>query len=148
MVMPGYAAGPAGRHTVASGGGRVGIQRLTSLFRESRTAVLGPGRYETLHLVGEIDEVPVVTFTASWEHCEIDVNAPAAAYVKTIANGLAESHGWETDEICDYLLDRPGTKPTWTRQTLRTVIDDWTPGEQVPATATAAPATAALAQPR
>ena len=97
---------------------------LTQLFQESRTAVLGPGRYETLHVVGEIDTIPVVTFTASWGHESIDLNAPGAAYVRTIATGLAETHGWETSEVCDYLLDRPGVQPAWSRRTLRAAIDE------------------------
>ncbi|MEO5744616.1 MAG: hypothetical protein ABIQ53_08530 [Terracoccus sp.] len=74
---------------------------LSSLFRESRTAVLGPGRYETLHVVGEIDDLPVVTFTASWEHHDVALSAPVAAYLRTIATGLAEAHGWSPEQSCD-----------------------------------------------
>ena len=91
---------------------------LASLFRESRTAVLGPGRYETLHVVDDIDQVPVVTFTASWEHGAAALNAPAAAYLRTIATGLTEAHGWTAERSCDYLLGRPGVAPTWSRASL------------------------------
>ncbi len=95
---------------------------LSDLFLESRTAVLGPGRYETLHVVGEIDAVPVVTFTASWAHREVELNAPVAAYLRTIATGLAESHGWGPDEVCDYLSARPGITPAWSRETLAAAL--------------------------
>ena len=95
---------------------------LDTLFRESRTAVLGPGRYETLHVVGEIDSVPVVTFTASWEHRAVALNAPVTAYVRTIALGLIESRGWSTRQVCDYLLARPGVTPTWTPATLLAAV--------------------------
>ncbi|WP_323095786.1 histone deacetylase [Intrasporangium sp. YIM S08009] len=97
---------------------------LSELFRESRTAVLGPGRYETLHVVGEVDAVPVVTFTASWEHASVELNPPVDAYLRTIATGLAESHGWDAPEICDYLLTRPGSAPTWTPDALADLVTD------------------------
>ncbi len=95
---------------------------MTALFRESRTAVLGPGRYETLHIVGEIDDLPVVTFTASWEHGHVALSAPVAAYLRTIATGLAEAHGWPPEQSCDYLLARPGVAPTWSRASLLAVL--------------------------
>lgn len=91
---------------------------LAELFAQSRTAVLGPGRYETLHLVQTHDGLPVVTFTASWEHRTTALNAPSPAYVRTIAAGLAEAHGWDLPAVCDYLLARPGVAPTWDRARL------------------------------
>ena len=95
---------------------------LRSLFRESRTAVLGPGRYETLHVVDEIDQVPVVTFTASWEHRTAALNAPVATYLRTIAAGLAEAHGFTAEQSCGYLLARPGVAPTWSRAALLAAV--------------------------
>ncbi len=95
---------------------------LADLFRESRTAVLGPGRYETLHVVGEIDGVPLVTFTASWAHREVELTPPVAAYLRTIATGLTESHGWGLEQVCDYLAARPGVSGAWSQQTLAEVL--------------------------
>ena len=95
---------------------------LRALFRESRTAVLGPGRYETLHVVAEIDDLPVVTFTASWEHRAVALRAPGAPYLRTIAAGLAEVTGWSAEQSCDYLLARPGVSPTWSRSSLLAVL--------------------------
>lgn len=91
---------------------------LTDLLADG-SAVLGPGRYESLHVVGEIEDAAVVTFTASWGPDEVPFNAPVAAYLATMARGLAESWGWETDRTVDYLLERPGIGPAWDRATLR-----------------------------
>ncbi|MEJ7831641.1 MAG: histone deacetylase [Nocardioides sp.] len=94
---------------------------LTDLLADGST-VLGPGRYESLHVVGEIEDAPVVTFTSSWQAHEIPYNAPVAAYLSTMARGLAEGWGWTTDQTVDYLLERPGIGPTWDRGTLREAL--------------------------
>lgn len=62
----------------------------------------GPGRYETLHLVGELDDLPVVTFTAPEGH-GLRPNAPAPSYRATISRGLRECHGLSATAIDDYL---------------------------------------------
>ncbi len=72
----------------------------------------GPGRYETLHVVGELDGHPVVTFTSS-EH-DLPHRAPTAPYLATMGRGLVEGHGWTASEVAHYLLDRPGIGPDWT----------------------------------
>ena len=82
--------------------------------------VLGPGRYETLHVVGEIDGAAVVTFTSS-VHDEMPLNPPQA-YVTTMASGLVDAHGLRVDEAVDYLLARPGCTPYWTREDLRRAV--------------------------
>ncbi len=83
--------------------------------------VLGPGRYETLHVVGEISGVAVVTFTSS-VHGEMPLNAPRPAYLATMARGLAATHHLGAAEVVDYLLARPGCTPTWTREALLDVV--------------------------
>ncbi len=82
---------------------------------------LGPGRYETLHVVGDIDEVPVVTFS-SHPSGELTLNAPRPAYLTMMARGLAEAHGLAADAITDYLLARPGCRPEWTRADVAEVV--------------------------
>lgn len=81
--------------------------------------VLGPGRYESLHVVGRIDDLPVVTFTAS---TPLPLNPPAPAYLATMARGIAETHGWGADEIADYLLTRPGVGDAWDPATVRSLL--------------------------
>ncbi len=62
----------------------------------------GPGRYETLRLVGELDGAPVLTFTAPEAHA-LTPNPPAAAYRAVIVRGLAECHGLSHRAAEDYL---------------------------------------------
>jgi hypothetical protein len=63
---------------------------------------LGPGRYETLHLAGELDGRPVVTFSAP-DVDQLGIRAPADAYVTTMARGLRDTHGLSSEEVVDYL---------------------------------------------
>lgn len=85
-------------------------------------ALLGPGRYERLLVVDEIDGVPVVTFTASWARDGIELNAPVAAYLVTMATGLREGHDLDDAAVVDYLLARPGARPRWTRAGLAAAL--------------------------
>ncbi len=90
---------------------------LTGLWADGH-ALLGPGRYERLLVVGELEEAPVVTFTASWARDDVELNAPVAAYLMTMAAGLREAHDLDEQAVVDYLLARPGARPRWTRATL------------------------------
>jgi hypothetical protein len=74
---------------------------LGAVLRDGRH-VVGPGRYETLHLVGELDGRPVVTFTAP-DVDALGVRPPADAYVRTLARGLHEAHGLAPTAAADYL---------------------------------------------
>jgi len=79
---------------------------LSEVFGSGRQ-VLGPGRYETLHLTGELDDRPVVTFSAD-DPESLEPGEPAAAYLATMARGLRHTHGLDDDEIADYLLGAVG----------------------------------------
>ncbi len=63
--------------------------------------VFGPGRYETLHLAGDLEGRPVVTFSAD-DLSALEPGEPAPAYVATMARGLRRSHGLADAEIVDY----------------------------------------------
>jgi hypothetical protein len=93
---------------------------LVRLVADGRL-VMGPGRYETLHVVGEIDHVPVVTFTSS-VHDEMELNAPRPAYLTMMARGLAEAHHLDAEQIVDYVFGRPGCRPGWTREDVCQVV--------------------------
>ena len=82
---------------------------------------LGPGRYESLHLVGELDGHPVLTFTAP-DPVLLQRNAPAEPYLVMIARGLSETHGLDVEEVVAYLADRPGAAPRWDRESLRPLV--------------------------
>lgn len=81
---------------------------------------LGPGRYESLHVVGRISDLPVVTFTAS---APLPLNPPVPAYLAMMARGIAETHGWGADQIADYLLERPGLGEDWDVNRLRELLE-------------------------
>ncbi|MBO1755120.1 histone deacetylase [Allobranchiibius sp. CTAmp26] len=91
---------------------------VAGLLAHAPVATLGPGRYETLHRVAELEGLPVVTFSAPWSIETAPLNAPSTAYLRRIADGLREAHEWSTDEVCDYLLACPGMRPTWDRESL------------------------------
>ena len=69
--------------------------------------VLGPGRYETLRVVGKLEGAPVVTFGCE-DPVALGLNPPAPAYVATIARGLRTVHGLTDAEISAYLVRCPG----------------------------------------
>jgi hypothetical protein len=66
---------------------------------------LGPGRYETLLHLGDHDAHPMLTFTAPWTAATIDHVPPSPAYLRTLAAGLREAHGWPDDRITRYFSD-------------------------------------------
>lgn len=79
---------------------------------ENRRHCYGPGRYETVHLVGELEGDPMLTFTAE-DPSDIPLNAPVPAYVETIARGLRITHGLSDDEAREHLRSRPGASSVW-----------------------------------
>jgi hypothetical protein len=87
----------------------------------ARRHVIGPGRYETLHLAGELDGRPVVTFSSS-DIESLGLRAPATPYVATIARGLRKTHHLADGEIVDYLLACPGVDLAWDRASLAEAV--------------------------
>lgn len=77
-----------------------------------RSWAYGDGRYETLHVVDEIDAVPVVTFTAP-ASAPLDYRAPSGAYLRVMGRGLAESHRWDAEQVAAYLLSCRGIGAGW-----------------------------------
>lgn len=70
-------------------------------------AVLGPGRYETMLLVGERDDLPMLTFTAPARQDHL-LAPPSPAYRTMLDQGLRETFDWGDAEIEDYLGGMPG----------------------------------------
>lgn len=75
---------------------------------------LGDGRYETVLRVGARNGHPMLTFTAPWRCGDVATTPPSPAYVRVIAAGLAEAHGWARERIGRYLAAAPGARGTWT----------------------------------
>ena len=68
--------------------------------------MLATGTYCELIHHGERDGHPMLSFTASRNRT--DFAPPSAAYLRVIGTGLRECHGLSTNEVVDYLHDRPG----------------------------------------
>ena len=93
---------------------------LSTVLAERRHSV-GPGRYESLHLVGELGGHPVITFTSP-DDAELPHNPPSEPYLAMVARGLRETHEHSEDELADYLLGCPGVSPHWSRDEVRELL--------------------------
>ena len=63
---------------------------------------VGPGRYETLVEVGLLDDAPMLLFTSPHGIDHVEHTRPSAAYLRTMAVGLKESHKWDDDQVSAY----------------------------------------------
>lgn len=97
---------------------------VQALLADDLIARLGEGRYETLHRVGEIDGLPVVTFSAPWSVATAPLNPPSTVYLRMIADGLRATHDWTISQTCDYLLAAPGVADGWDTATLASLMAD------------------------
>ncbi|MBN6040020.1 histone deacetylase [Amycolatopsis sp. 195334CR] len=83
-------------------------------------AELGPGRYETLLRLPVPDDghelAPVLTFTCPWTAGDQPLLAPSAAYLRMLAGGLRETHGWTPQQAGGYLATAPGAAGHWTAE--------------------------------
>jgi hypothetical protein len=99
-----------------------GIDHDLGELLEDGVVILGEGRYESLHVVGELDGEPVVTFTSPERMHATNHSQPSAAYLATMARGLMEGHGWDEDRVAAYLLERPGIG-AWDATEIRALFD-------------------------
>ncbi|WP_254207343.1 hypothetical protein [Nocardia alni] len=91
------------------------------VVRRDGVVRLGEGRYETLVYVGDVDGVPALTFTASWEPSRVELRKPSGRYLGMMSSGLRESHGWTDEQIHAYLVELPGIRGMWDSEELRAV---------------------------
>ncbi|MBF6547984.1 histone deacetylase [Nocardia brasiliensis] len=94
---------------------------LTTAIRCGRDP-LGPGRYETLSYAGTFEGHPILTCTAPWRHDALPGNAPAPTYLRHLAAGLIEAHGWSVEAAATYLATRPGADLAWTPRSLTDLL--------------------------
>lgn len=81
---------------------------------------VGPGRYETVVRLGDLDGVPMYTITHGTIGTPV---APTASYLRWIATGLVEAHAWTVDQVVDYLHAAPGVQLGWTPAALLSALD-------------------------
>ncbi|MFI5807529.1 hypothetical protein [Streptomyces sp. NPDC051561] len=96
---------------------------LTDVLTQGRAA-LGEGRYETLVCAGQVDDVPVLTFTAPWRMHEVPSVPPSPEYVRFLASGLLSSGTWGVGAIAAYVAASPGAAGHWSEQALVDLIRD------------------------
>ena len=84
-------------------------------------AVAERGPYRHVVRCGDLHGRPILTVTAAPDAVPATA-PPTAAYLRTVAAGLAESHGLGADAIVDYLTTVPGVTEAWTPQSLRAVV--------------------------
>ncbi|MEU3962060.1 histone deacetylase [Streptomyces buecherae] len=85
---------------------------LSEVVAAGRASV-GSGRYETLVCPGALDGLPLVTFTAPWRVGELPPLAPSAPYLRHLAVGLLEAHGWSVARVARYLAACSGAAGHW-----------------------------------
>ena len=78
---------------------------------------MGPGRYETITRLGERAGAPMFTVTHH-DAGGLDPAAPSVAYLRSVAAGLREAHGWDAARIAAYLEPAPGIAAGWSREEL------------------------------
>jgi hypothetical protein len=66
---------------------------------------LGPGRYETLLDVGELDGARMLTFTSPHGLDHVEHTRPNDSYLTMVRDGLRESRGWDDEQISAYLSE-------------------------------------------
>lgn len=86
----------------------------------NRSHSFGPGRYETVHLVGELDEIPMLTITADSTE-RVRLNAPSGRYLATLVRGLRATHALADADLADYLLGCRGME-TWAPDEVRRLV--------------------------
>lgn len=86
---------------------------LTRVLAHGRER-LGPGRYETLVYAGDLDGLPMLTFTAPWRVDDVPPRAPSAPYLSHLAAGLMDAHRWDPPRTGRYLAGCSGAAGHWT----------------------------------
>jgi hypothetical protein len=89
-------------------------------------SVLGEGRYETLVCAGQVDDLPVLTFTAPWGMNDVRWIPPSSAYVRFLASGLLSAGAWDMEAIASYVAACPGAVGHWTEQGIADLLSEET----------------------
>nr|WP_234339486.1 MULTISPECIES: histone deacetylase [Streptomyces] len=100
---------------------------LSTVLTEGR-AVLGDGRYETLVCAGQLDGLPVLTFTAPWGVNDVRWVAPSAAYIRFLAHGLLTAGAWDADAVASYVAACPGASDRWSEDAIAALLREGSGG--------------------
>ena len=87
---------------------------LSGLLPDVESVVTtGPGLYETVVRLGDLDGAPMFTITHH-DVAGLAPAAPTAAYLRWITVGLREAHAYDDHRIARYLVAAPGVQGAWT----------------------------------
>ena len=96
---------------------------LAGLLPDMESLVtMGPGRYETVVRLGELDGAPMFTITHH-DVAALRLASPTATYLHWIATGLHEAHGYDAARIARYLGTAPGVRGAWSETELEEVAE-------------------------
>jgi hypothetical protein len=79
--------------------------------------------------LGEIDDAPMFTITHH-DVRSLPRSAPTASYLRWIALGLREAHGYDDARIARYLAPAPGISGAWTERALRAIVGSGSGAEE------------------
>ncbi|MFD7720305.1 hypothetical protein [Streptomyces sp. NPDC059814] len=88
----------------------------------SGVARLGSGRYETLVCAGQLDGLPVPTFTAPRRADEVTPVPPSRAYVLLLAAGLLDAGAWDVDTVAASIASSRGAVGHWPDRAIRALV--------------------------
>lgn len=109
LVTPGQFADIAAQEMYRDPGADLDLSEVLELGRVE----LGPGRYETLIYAGDYGGYPQLTFTALHRADAVEPVPPSVAYLRMLAGGLREAHGWTLQQAADYLAGLSGAAGVW-----------------------------------
>jgi hypothetical protein len=96
---------------------------LAGLLPDVETMVAtGPGHYETVVRLGELDGAAMFTITHH-DVAGLPLTSPTAAYLRWIATGLREAHRYDGARIARYLANAPGAAGTWSEAEIEGLVD-------------------------
>jgi hypothetical protein len=95
---------------------------LAGLLPDVETVVAtGPGHYETVVRLGELDDAPMFTITHH-DVPALTLATPTATYLQWIAVGLREAHAYDDATIARYLAAAPGAAEVWSEAEIKELI--------------------------
>ncbi|WP_240687092.1 histone deacetylase [Amycolatopsis suaedae] len=118
LITAGQFADVAAQEMYRDPGADVDLRAVLTNGRDQ----LGPGRYETLQYLGNVDGYPLLTFTAPWSAADVEPVPPSAAYLRMLAIGLRDTHGWTVADTAEHLAHRPGARGNWTAGSIAAAI--------------------------
>jgi hypothetical protein len=96
---------------------------LAGLLPDVETMVAtGPGHYETVVRLGELDGAAMFTITHH-DVAGLPLNPPTGRYLRWISTGLREAHGFDSARIARYLAAAPGATDAWSEAEIEALAE-------------------------